>query len=47
MAMDAKPSMDKKPYNPPELIEYGDVVEITRSGNPGTADTAPGSIVEG
>lgn len=47
MDMDTKNTIEKKPYHPPELIHYGDVIEITRSGNPGINDIAPGSIIEG
>jgi hypothetical protein len=47
MDMETKNTIEKKPYHPPELIQYGDVIDITRSGNPGTADLAPGSQIGG
>lgn len=47
MDMDTKNTIEKKPYHPPELIQYGDVIDITRSGNPGVNDVAPGSVIEG
>lgn len=47
MAMDVKTSIEKKPYNPPELIEYGDVVDITRAGLNNGQDQDFGSLPEG
>jgi hypothetical protein len=31
-AMETANATEKKPYTPPQLIEYGDIAEITRSG---------------
>jgi len=28
------PSSERKIYSPPELVEYGDISEITKSGEP-------------
>jgi hypothetical protein len=38
LAMDTK--IEKKPYTPPELIEYGNLIEITRTGIDDGNDTA-------
>lgn len=32
VAMDTTNATEKKPYTPPQLIEYGDIAEITRNG---------------
>jgi hypothetical protein len=46
--MDEKIVIEKKPYSPPELIEYGDLAEITGSSpNPGPGDPFPGSRISG
>jgi hypothetical protein len=48
LKMDPKKVTEKKPYTPPELIEYGDLVEITGSGNLNAGDAVPlGSQPEG
>lgn len=39
--MDEKIVIEKKPYSPPELIEYGDLVEITGAGVLQPSDAAP------
>ena len=38
---------EKKPYTPPQMIEYGDLVEITRSSNDGPLDGISGSSFTG
>lgn len=38
----SKSEVGKKPYSPPQLIEYGDLVEIT-AGGLGSKSDAPGS----
>jgi hypothetical protein len=44
--MDTMDKPEKKPYTPPELIEYGDLAEITGSGMVGNVDAISiGSIV--
>jgi hypothetical protein len=44
--MDTMDKPEKKPYTPPELIEYGDLAEITGSGTLGNLDAQEvGSIV--
>lgn len=44
--MDTLDKGEKKPYTPPELIEYGDLAEITGSGQIGNLDAQQvGSIV--
>lgn len=30
--METANATEKKPYTPPQLIEYGDIAEITRNG---------------
>jgi hypothetical protein len=48
MDMDTKNMSEKKPYTPPDLIEYGDLVDITRTGSVVENDFNPlGSIPEG
>jgi hypothetical protein len=32
-AMETTDATEKKPYTQPQLIEYGDIAEITRNGN--------------
>ena len=32
---------EKKPYTPPQLIEYGDLAEITRTGDVDGVDVVP------
>jgi len=38
---------EKKPYTPPQVIEYGDLAEITRSQNDGPTDGLGGSLFTG
>jgi hypothetical protein len=46
--MDAMEKVEKKPYAPPELIEYGDLVDITGTGlDDGTDATFTGSVFTG
>ena len=46
--MDPKKVTEKKPYTHPELVEYGDLVEITGSGQLQAGDAVPlGSQPEG
>lgn len=39
--MDEKIVIEKKPYTPPELIEYGDLAKITGTAPPGANDPLP------
>lgn len=46
--MDTKETAEKKPYAPPELIEYGDLIDITGTGlDDGTDATVTGSVFTG
>jgi hypothetical protein len=38
---------EKKPYTPPQVIEYGDLAQITRSGPTGPTDGLEGSGISG
>jgi hypothetical protein len=38
---------EKKPYTPPQVIEYGDLAEITRSGFNDATDSITGSQATG
>jgi hypothetical protein len=38
---------EKKPYTPPQIIEYGDLAEITRSGQNDSTDGLTGSQFTG
>ena len=43
--MDTADKAEKKPYAPPELIEYGNLTEITGSGLDDGLDTAQAGSV--
>jgi len=38
---------EKKPYTPPQVIEYGDLAEITRGGIGNPQDALQGSGISG
>ena len=39
-SQDAPATTEKKPYEAPVVIDYGDVVEITRTGSGGGSDSS-------